>query len=42
MNKQIQQIWDEYDKDKNGKIEGKELDLFIKKICDCDDLKGME
>lgn len=42
IRKQVKVLWDHYDKDRNGFLEGKELDSFLKDLCDVDELKGQE
>lgn len=42
LRKQVQVLWNHYDNDKNGFLEGKELDKFLKDLCDVEELKGQE
>lgn len=38
----IENIWEQYDTDKSGTIEGNEIKLFIADICKGKDLEGKE
>ena len=38
----IDQIWEKYDKDKSGVLEGQEVDKFINDLCNCSDLKEQQ
>ena len=42
IRKQVKVLWDHYDNDRNGFLEGKELDNFLSDLCDVDELKGQE
>lgn len=36
----IDTIWQKYDKDGNGTLEGTEAKAFVNELCKCSDLKG--